>query len=252
MVTERHDRGQLILITAIAVAFILLAIVIVFNGLLFTQTIASEDASKATTDVKTSERELERGVQGIVQRRNLDEDTGLDEMNDSIEEFASEYRDATATNKPAIVNVSITDYESAELDQDNISSGESMRIENNVGYLLLSPDSGSPTVTMNVSAGGSYSECDVNVDNPVDLVTGANANGCVLPDPGDEYDRVLIESEGGDVTYDLVEKDDGGDEVWSVDVAYTYDSSGVTYDRTFTVEIYEGVPDHAWPEGDDT
>ncbi|WP_255191888.1 DUF7261 family protein [Natronobeatus ordinarius] len=246
MVTERHDRGQLILITAIAVAFILLAIVIVFNGLLFTQTIASEDASKATTDVKTSERELEQGIQGIVQRSNLEESS---DWETDVESFVSEYRDATGATKPAIVNVSVDSSEGATFHSETISAKEDK--QEHIGHFTLEEPN---DVDVNITeAGSGITLCDETVDSDgvVDFVTGSNLpSGCEPLNPADEHE-ISIDLDD-DVYYEMVTKDSGGNAAWAVDITYTYDSSGVTYDRTFTVDIYEGVPDHAWPEGDDT
>lgn len=99
MVTESNDRGQVILIGAITLAFIILGIVIVFNGVLFTETISSGDTSQSAATADKIELEVTHGVACAVE--HAEEDTSAD-----IEAFADQYQNMTAESGSEAVNIS--------------------------------------------------------------------------------------------------------------------------------------------------
>ncbi|APX95448.1 hypothetical protein [Natronorubrum daqingense] len=95
MVTESNDRGQVILIGAITLAFIILGIVIVFNGVLFTETISAGDTSQSAATADKVEQEVVNGVAcSIVYDSDPDS-------------FASSYQNSTAESNSAVVNVDV-------------------------------------------------------------------------------------------------------------------------------------------------
>ena len=283
MVTERHDRGQLILITAIAVAFILLAIVIVFNGLLFTQTIASEDASKATTDVRVTDSELEHGIQGVILRSNLE---GID-GEEPVESYVAEYRNATGAIKPAMVTVTeydVTEYgrwESGEISAD--SKAEILNVTDTsdtraVGQLVVDVSQGDDVNFVSVEGGN---ELEITIEDGnceaerFDLMTGTafdergnvvEENDCAIgdePDPRTEFDLITVDNDlNSEVQYKIVAEETGSlgpspgvnpddaEVPWAVELTYTYDSSDVTATQTITIEnVYEDAA-HVWPGGE--
>ena len=91
-----RDRGQLVLIGAITLAFILLGIVVVFNGVQYTETINTGDAGQSAEDVRLTESELV----GIVYEV---EENGLDE--DELETVFGYYANSTAEQRPVAVSV---------------------------------------------------------------------------------------------------------------------------------------------------
>ncbi|MCU4752710.1 hypothetical protein OB919_12110 [Halobacteria archaeon AArc-curdl1] len=78
----RHDRGQLVLIAAVTIAFILLGVVVVFNGVLYTQTLSSSASGQAISDADRSALEIEDGVCALAHNGSVSEDdlTALEEQ----------------------------------------------------------------------------------------------------------------------------------------------------------------------------
>ena len=106
---SRRNRGQVILIGAITLAFILLGIVVVFNGVLYTETISSSATSQSTADAEMIERDLERSLVEIARQGNENGNWSKIDFEDTITnsgEFADQYQNVTANSRSAFVNVS--------------------------------------------------------------------------------------------------------------------------------------------------
>ncbi|SEH12240.1 hypothetical protein SAMN04487967_0718 [Natronorubrum sediminis] len=115
MVTESTGRGQVILIGAITLAFIILGIVIVFNGVLFTETISAGDTSQSAATADKIELEVTHGVACAVEHAG--EDTPAD-----IEAFANQYQNTTAESGSGAVNISPENEDGWNVDSgDNLS-----------------------------------------------------------------------------------------------------------------------------------
>lgn len=97
MVTDDRSRGQVILIGAITLAFIILGIVVVFNGVLYTETLSSGSSSQSATDATVTELEIEQGVSCILAKGG---DTG-----ENITAFNKAYRNVTVESTTAAVNI---------------------------------------------------------------------------------------------------------------------------------------------------
>ncbi|RKD97856.1 hypothetical protein [Halopiger aswanensis] len=108
MVTATGDRsrGQIILIGAIALAFIILGIVVVFNGVLYTETISSGTASQGGSSAAVTDAELEQSIGCILTRYNQ---TETDQAETEIEEFGRIYRNVSAQSETTLINVSDVD-----------------------------------------------------------------------------------------------------------------------------------------------
>ena len=107
MVTDHRDgadsldRGQLVLIGAITLAFILLGIVVVFNGVQYTETINTGDAGKSAEDVRLTESEIAGIVADIEAEGN-----GDDELYETV--FAY-YENSTVEQRPVAITVTYED-----------------------------------------------------------------------------------------------------------------------------------------------
>lgn len=101
MVTDDRSRGQVILIGAITLAFIILGIVVVFNGVLYTETLSSGSSSQSATDATVTELEIEQGVSCILAKGG--------DIEENITAFNDAYRNATAESTTAAVNISVDD-----------------------------------------------------------------------------------------------------------------------------------------------
>lgn len=117
-----HDRGQLLLISALAIAFILLGVIVVFNSVQYTQTVDSGSAGESMADVPMTEQQLEDGIEGLVKQYNATElNDPPNEVEEDIEEFVEQYANARAHQRP--VSVDITDGPTVE-DSLSIENGE--------------------------------------------------------------------------------------------------------------------------------
>ncbi|WP_049923766.1 hypothetical protein [Halopiger djelfimassiliensis] len=261
----------MILIGAITLAFIILGIVVVFNGVLYTETISSSSTSHSTADATMAVQELDQGIGGIAHQKNINSSYDFD---DAVDEFSDRYRNTTVNAQP--VAAAVTDARTDE--RARVATGDLSAIESNpgnnasvedrnVGHLLvtLDPDGGRVTVTTNESGteesvdieatgGDIYVDGTRVADAParVDPVTGeindsaVSGSGLDIIDPTTEYDEVELEvGSGMDGEYELVAKDDTSingvaDSIamWSVEIDTTYESNDVSYEQTHTVDIY--------------
>ncbi|RQG90287.1 hypothetical protein EA462_09930 [Natrarchaeobius halalkaliphilus] len=65
MVAPTRDRGQVILIGAIVIAFVILGTVVAFNGLVQTEEASSSATSQSVTHATVAESELQQGLQNL-------------------------------------------------------------------------------------------------------------------------------------------------------------------------------------------
>ena len=105
-----HDRGQLLLIGAITVAFIILGLVVIFNGVLFTETLSTGTSSQSGSDAQTTETEIRHGIGCLIEEVEEPEDDLEDEVNN---EFSRLYQNSTAESRPAIATISDADFNSS-------------------------------------------------------------------------------------------------------------------------------------------
>uniref|UniRef100_A0A8A2VKZ4 Flagellin n=1 Tax=Haloterrigena alkaliphila TaxID=2816475 RepID=A0A8A2VKZ4_9EURY len=96
------------LIGAVALAFIILGIVVVFNGVIYTETLSSADTSQRASSAETTELEVRQGVGCLLN----EDDEGLvdsvrkSNLEEEIEnEYSRLYRNATAHSQPAVVDL---------------------------------------------------------------------------------------------------------------------------------------------------
>jgi len=121
MVSERDDRAQLILIGAITLAFIILGVVVVFNGVLYTETLSSGGTTQSASTADTVELEVEQGVGCLLEEVNDDTSTTSlldDHAEDNISTFSDSYQNATVHSTPATVTVS---YDGINIDVSSIT-----------------------------------------------------------------------------------------------------------------------------------
>ena len=100
--TNNRDRGQIILIGAIAVAFIILGIVLVFNGVLYTETLSTGSSSQSASNAATTETEITQGIACLIERL----DDPANETEDVItDDFSDRYQDAKGESKPEVTSI---------------------------------------------------------------------------------------------------------------------------------------------------
>ena len=267
----RRNRGQVILIGAITLAFILLGIVVVFNGVLYTETLSSSAASQSTADAEVVEQGLERNLVEIAHRGNLN---GNWDSGDSFKEvitdpsgFADQYQNTTANSRSAIVDLQdVNTEEPASVRSGGLDSEPTVDLnDNRVGYftLTLSDPDNTGKVTINVTKEDNTSteitleeesstyditgaSCDPSAHARVNLVTGeVNGSDCggldLITSSGYDQIEITADESGFDGSYDLVARDmdSGYDGIWKIEADITYESNQVSYERTdATIEVY--------------
>lgn len=110
MVTADRDRGQVILIGAVAVALLLFGIVVVINSVLYTSTVAPHGASAAATDAETLERVVERDVGRLVDVLSEDRTyVGVRTVSESLELYSARLSEASVESGGGYVDVALND-----------------------------------------------------------------------------------------------------------------------------------------------
>ncbi|MFB1062993.1 hypothetical protein [Natrinema sp. H-ect4] len=132
MVSERRERAQVILIGAIALAFIILGIVVVFNGVLYTETLSSGGTSQSASDADVIELEIEQGVGCLLERvENESAQNGTDLQNqtrENISAFSSSYQNTTVRSTTTSVNLSAIEVHTSDTNKSHIENA-SLTIE---------------------------------------------------------------------------------------------------------------------------
>lgn len=121
MVTEDRSRGQVILIGAITLAFIILGVVVVFNGVLYTETVSSGTSSQSSSNADVTTSEVEQNVGCLL--ASLDK-KGYDQSNepeieDALQDLGDRHRETNARSRPVITDITV----------DNIQFDASGQIE---------------------------------------------------------------------------------------------------------------------------
>ena len=113
---DTPDRGQVILIGAITLAFIILGVVVIFNGVLYTETLSSSDTGHSASTAEKTELEITQGVSCLIVETNDGVGPGDPEalnstLEDELQEFNEVYQNATAESSPTAVNISLAETE---------------------------------------------------------------------------------------------------------------------------------------------
>ncbi|WP_226481784.1 polymer-forming cytoskeletal protein [Natrinema amylolyticum] len=167
-VSDRNrDRGQLLLVGAITLAFIILGAVVVYNGVLATETLSSGPTGQSGSDAKVTNEELERGIQGVTHRGNVNwDENSASQYNSTFEDvvegtvddpgYSETYHNRTANSQPSITTVErvavvrdaristgsfseLTGASPIDLEDNESATNDSRRI----GHLVLEIDEGS-------------------------------------------------------------------------------------------------------------
>ncbi len=121
------------LIGAVALAFIVLGVVVVFNGVLYTETLSSGETSQSASSAETTELEVRQGVGCLIAEYEGDQ-TGNNQLVDGgevqpslvesnlendIENYSVLYRNATAHSQPTVVHAEANDDLADKIDVDD-------------------------------------------------------------------------------------------------------------------------------------
>jgi len=112
--TERvGDRGQLVLIAAISIAFILLGVVVVFNGVLYTQTVSSSSSDQSLSEPSVIELEVEDAVCAVA-----DEDGTIEPSDEDRLEVL--YTEAGSASGSSVVSLDLNEQDGEEEGEEDI------------------------------------------------------------------------------------------------------------------------------------
>ena len=106
---DGRDRGQLVLIGAITIAFILLGVVVVFNGVLYTQTLSSSASGQTLSEADRVELEIEDAVCVADAHGNVTRDLDGD--------FIEEYLNSSTASSSSVTTID----EDIEVDGDSVT-----------------------------------------------------------------------------------------------------------------------------------
>jgi|GEM_PF-584020 len=182
--SARRNRGQVILIGAITLAFILLGIVVVFNGVLYTETVSESSTSQSTADAEVVEQGVERNLVEIAHRWNFNESTDRSDFEDiGSGEFAYQYRDMTANSRSAITSVEDINIESdqeADVVSENDTTGNiSFDSDSEIGYFVLNLNANDDIIT--VEANHSTGDPDITIQPQDDHFKLKEVSDCEVP-----------------------------------------------------------------------
>lgn len=113
MVSGDRDRGQVILIGAITLAFIVLGIVVVFNGVLYTETLSSGGVSQSASEADIVGYELNQSVGCTLEWVESESDeSGSDLEAQAVANLSAldtAYRESKAQSSPSVVTMESID-----------------------------------------------------------------------------------------------------------------------------------------------
>jgi len=271
---SRRDRGQVILIGAITLAFILLGIVVVFNGVLYTETISESSTSQSTADAEVVGQNLEQSLVEIARQGNENGNwTSSNTFEDAVMnsgEFNDQYQNVAANSRSAFVNVSnvTAEYGHFTTEKGKIYTGNSK-----IQHLVLDLDTGSggtlnvvanstddnSTSVSIVSDGSSFNvnSCDINEnDARFNIVNGtidnSSAVGCDSDDLQSNLSIINTSKSYNDIhlsgdldTYEAITVTSGDSPdvsygVWKLGANITYQSNQVSYKRRMSTILIDG------------
>lgn len=268
MVTDDHSRGQVILIGAIALAFIILGIVVVFNGVLYSETISSSSTSQATSDADLTEHELETA---LIDMSDQQEEWTESEFETNVTEFVTLYQQTKATSRATSVDVALEEDDviignGSELGEGTNDLEANSEESFNITYLEFGvKDAGNgieieanatdDTYDTNITIEGDGppyelkddhgNECTIHAQELwIDVKTGLTRTGEDCSDltliESEEYYYIEIKVNGSKGSYAYAHEDIGSGDVLAVDLEYTYESNDVSISDDRRIRIYGG------------
>lgn len=261
----RSERGQLILVGAIAIALILLGLVLIVNTALFTQVVGSEGTVESAKEGGVSGQEIGDSIGAVVAEENVEEDfvSTIDtDVEGAVEnDLESAYAKRTVETSGSFVSMEYIDSEEpgSIIEQDSpaaIDSWDPVIQDSDVGEFLLVVNTGPSSngeVEIDVTPDGeSMKTLEVEVNGPgteVDLTGAASCSdiratdgtvridlrhGSVYEDRRCQFDLFTNGSENYDVSFRNV-----GDDVTGTYVIAT-DDTGISSEPP-SVDVTEAV-----------
>jgi|GEM_PF-3120527 len=185
---RRHDRAQLLLVGALALAVILLSLSMLLNSVIFTENLATRQTHADAEKVSSFESAVVEGVGGAIEHANRRDTTTFADRNDT-------YYDVTNALIPTLANYSATDGVAAGIERDGVYQGTRIVDANRSSGLTNRANESDWTMVndsrvrafrlqVNVSSVESGDEVHIQLDN------GTTHEVIVEPDGGGAHVRI--------------------------------------------------------------
>jgi hypothetical protein len=204
---QAKDRGQLVLIGAVAIAFVLIGLVVLFNGVVFTENVGSEgaivDAKSSGTTTFAIEQNLGEAAHTVHTNNKYDQsedDLLKDHLNETIKELDDwqrlqtgetrgvvtqvEFQDSITEEGTLVLQDDTSDFSDAGGDPDwnPVPSGtEETRVDEFV--MRIEEPTSSGTMTIDIDD-GSDEAIDIVADGSSSTIELNNAEGSPIQNPG--------------------------------------------------------------------
>jgi len=207
---EPETRGQILLVGAVAIAFIIIGLVIVFNTVLFTENVGSSESLQSTDAGGTTNEQIRTGLAALTYRLNDDGLSGS-EFNDSVRSNVTKYSnilgESQAESSGAVINVSFnqsrTGYGSAVAHGDRADEFETGPLvdssdQRDIGGFVLTLNvsslntTGTDTFEIQLTSGATLRTVEfVNNSSDVDVVVNSTRE-CTIPENQYSGDNVTL------------------------------------------------------------
>lgn len=157
----RNERAQLLLVGAITLAFVIVSLAVIFNGVMFANQLPTSGSTSSMADAETFERQTGRDVGRLVLYTNhyqtYDETTFDTALTSAVLNYSQLRMESRLNTRPGYVNVTTISYQRGtrlvqtddrELTSDGGAANWTPVSSDQVGWLVLNLDAA------NVSDGG--------------------------------------------------------------------------------------------------
>lgn len=147
---RRKNRGQLLLVGAITIAFIILGVVVLVNSTMYTETISSGETSSDTSNLEVVDAEINSSIQELLNQS--DSDTDLETMENRTMAWGEGYSATKAEQGHIFVHIEDVEYYPEDIDEEDYPTTYLYEIDAmEVKYSYVT-DTVSATSTINISS----------------------------------------------------------------------------------------------------
>ncbi|MFC4986619.1 hypothetical protein [Saliphagus infecundisoli] len=245
--TARGERAQLILVGAIALAFLIFGIVVVFNSAIYSQAAGQDGTVERAGEPPVVETEVEEGVRSVVRSVNADRNTTIERNDSNGSTNGSEGGNETENGSNGAVSQSENTSETVEQVDGNLTAFE--------GHYRNATAASRPVLAnVNLSANDSNVGTIVHQDEFEDLAGNESRlvlNGTSEPYDVERFELTLNASEFEGLTVELGTQDDVefGRNAENVTVSMGSNeceldpAAGVDENSTVTIDLLGGETD---------
>ncbi|WP_323676722.1 hypothetical protein [Halorubellus sp. PRR65] len=153
---DRSERAQLILVGAVAIAFIVLGLAVVFNTVLYTENVASTGAASEPRDAQLLNKEIEIGVKRLTERVNakgrfVSNSTAYTALTQNVSWYSTNMTEVIGAASPKVVSFGVKSTSAdvtygARIRDDDDSNFEGPGATDTKNWSLMTSSSGDAIV----------------------------------------------------------------------------------------------------------